>query len=299
MISARGTTPRSASAPPKPFANGGYSFAPNEARFFDPVHSTAQDWALAWNQGDERMLTPDTWHNLDIQAAVLRRGAEILVLIASSLPQGLAAMDSVRPALVMGRPDDLSLNIGRTTVHAGGVIRASMQLAGENWIASVEARGHAWRARARFGVPVPNVTTTGFGVSAPILLQEGVDLDQLPLLSAMLPSTVLAGARRVNVYFEGYGISESEELEFTLSAVALDVKRSVFSRIGAALHLTAPPGTARVSWTERVDSLVDDHAERMTTIDLSSLLPGIYDLTLSVSRRTGEVAIAKARMSIQ
>lgn len=278
------------------YVYGGYSFAPDAARFFDPIASTADDWALEWDEGEERMHTPEEWHNLEHhQTAVLRRGDRLLALSAARLPVIVSSFDSVRAALAMGRPADLLVEVAPAVVGPGGVIRASTELEDGEWVASVEIRGDGWRGRARYGTPAPALQG-GFGISDPVLVDERSESGELPLADAILPSTSLSGGGRVGVYFEVYGVERDEPLEISVSAERTD--RSLLSRITGALRLTSNV-TLEVNWLESAETSIPDLMSRYLGVDLSGLDAGKYQIAITVESGGGATATSSRVVTLR
>ena len=274
------------------YVNGGYSFTPDADRFRDPVNSTAEDWALKWNHGHERMITREKWYNLDHQTVVLRRGRRLSVLAAAQLPGELAVRDSLAAYLAMGRPADLHVELAEARVGANGVVRASLELDSAEWVASIEAVGEGFRARARHGAPPP-VLENGFGVSDVVLFDDRYDLGDVTLVDAMLPSASLTGRLSVGVYFEVYGVREDEPLRITIAGERIG--GSFFRRITRAVLRRKPERPLRLKWTEGARGSVAGAMQRSLTIDLSDLPNGDYRLALTIERGEGE-AVTSSRV---
>jgi hypothetical protein len=152
-------------------------------------------------------------------------------------------------ALATGRPDDLTTVVTEATIDGGGVARAASVVDGGDWLTSIELLGPDWRGRTRSAAPAPHLTE-GFGVSDPILLGERFSGEPDGILDAMLPTTLLGGARRATVYFEVYGLEPGEPVEILLTIDAQN--RSFLRRITDRLNLT--PGSAvDIRWTETAD----------------------------------------------
>jgi hypothetical protein len=266
------------------YVYGGYSFTPDESRFRDPARSTSQDWALRWDEGNERMHVPVEWHNLEnYQIGMLRRGTGLLAVSAAGLPVIVSNLDSVHAALAMGRPDDLSVQVARAEIEPTGVLRASVALEDGEWLASIEAQGPGWTGRARFGAAAPPMVR-GFGISSPLLVDSSFELAQLPLLQAISPTTAVPPNGQTGVYFEVYGARDGEPLEFSLQVERVD--RSFLDRLASVFGRSASTGTS-VSWAEPAGLSDLGVTPHYVNLDLSRLQPGAYRLRLAVRRNDG------------
>jgi hypothetical protein len=272
----------------EPYVNGGYSFAPDESRLRDPLRSTAQDWAVTWNEGSERMITRERWHNVEeIQAAILRRGDRLQAVTAGRLPEAASSAAGARAALAMGRPADLEVEQAAAAVESDGVVRAVVDIPDGEWVASLEILGEGWVGRARFGAPARKLAANGFGMSDPVLVEERFESGDVSLNQAMLPSTRLSAGGRVGLYFEVYGVEASESLRIAVAAERTDA--SFFSRIKSALRLTSAVAL-ELDWSEAADTPMTRLMQRYLTLDLAGLDPGEYRLKVAVERSGGAVA---------
>jgi hypothetical protein len=264
------------------FLNGGYGFVPDAARFLAPMESAASDWAVTWNEGHERMLTREAWHNLDHQTAVLRRGAEIRLLAAARFPEPVFS-EGIEGFLAAGRVTDRHVEVVPATVDSRtAIMRASTTLPDDAWLASIEALGAGIRGRARHGAPAPPLIG-GYGISDPVLVRPDFDVDRGDLLQAMLPSKT-AQNQRVGLYFEIYGVEPGQVVEITLSHDALEGRPSLLRRIASALGIgRATDRTVRLDWTERITNVEDGTAVGFVALDLHDFSSGDHRITLSAS----------------
>jgi hypothetical protein len=277
------------------YVNGGYSFAPDPTRLLEPMESTTDDWDVTWNGGHERMVTVETWHNLEhYQAVTLRRGEELLVLAAARLPVLVSAFDDVWAALAMGRLKDLDIEVEPARVERTGVVRAGLQLEDADWLASLEMLGPEWRARARHGSPAPVLDAVGFGVSDPTLVAVGFEGDERGLLDAVVPSTAIR-AGPVGMYFEIYGSEESESLDVRLAIErrSRSLVRRLVGKLGFGSGVTFP----EVRWRE-VTGAAGGFVARHFVLDLSGLDQGEYELRIQVVRSDGSSASSSRDMRV-
>jgi hypothetical protein len=277
------------------YAYGGYSFAPDEDRFRDPVSSSADDWGVEWNQGRERMVTREEWHDLvHHQTAVLRRGDSLLAVAAAQLPVIAPSLDSVRAALAMGRVSDRFTEVVPATVERIGVVRAEARLESGDWMASLELQARGWVGRARHGAPAPALAG-GFGVSDPVLVDERFDAGTLALRDAILPTTDLTGRGRAGVYFEVYGVAPEEPLRVSVSAERTD--RSLLQRALGALRLSSTV-TLAVNWLEPAETPTPGTMPRYLGLDVSGLSSGEYRLRVAVEREGGATAVGERMVRV-
>ena len=262
------------------YVYGGYSFAPDADRLVRPEASTAEDWAVEWDEGWERMHWDADWHSIaDHQIAVLRRDGGLVVLTAARLPVLVSSFSGVEAALAMGRPSDLSLETTPAEIDETGVMRAELPLDHGPWLASIEATGPGWVGRARSGAPAPSLTQ-GAGMSRPILVDTGFVAKRDSLGHAMLPSLGI-NRGRVGIYFELYGVDEEQAVELRLSLERTD--RSLLGRIGGLFGLSEASALS-VAWTDVVDDVEGQgYVPRHMEVDLSGLDPGSYELVVGVS----------------
>lgn len=278
------------------YVHGGYSFAPDASRFLHPEVSRAEDWAVAWDEGPERMHWEGEWHLIsDHQTAILRRGEGLVAVTAARLPVLVSSFDGIEAALAMGRPSDLTIRTAQADVEATGTIRARLPLEPGSWVASIEAMGPGWVGRARFGAPAP-VMQDGFGISRPLLVDVPVDPEAAAVEQALLPSTTVRPGP-VGVYFELYGIEQDRSIDLTLSVRRTD--RSLLGRIGAFLGIDAD-GRLAVAWTEPADRPSDaGFLPRFTEVDLGGFEPGTYRLEISATLDDGSAMTASVPITLR
>jgi hypothetical protein len=275
------------------FVNGGYSFAPDESRFADPTSSTAEDWAVEWNEGTERMQARETWHNLEHhQLAILRRDEGLFAVGAARSPVAVSSAGGARGALAMGRAADLRIEVAASDIDPGDVMRASASLDHGDWVASFEMAGEDWIGRARYGAPAPKLMD-GFGLSTPALVDERFEERGMSLVEALLPSTSLSSPR-VGVYFEIYGVTDGEPLQ--VSVLAVSAETSMVRRFTNLLRLTSDVAL-NVGWSEPATKF-DGRMERFVALDLRALQDGEYNLAVTVQRVDGASATSARSLRV-
>jgi hypothetical protein len=265
------------------YVYGGYSFVPDTLRFTRPLASKAVDWAVRWDQGEDRLITRETWHNLEHQTAVFRRGDRLLFVAAAPVATPLLEQQ-VQPSLALGRVEDMQTEVVPAVIDEHGAFRARAVVDSGGYLASIEVIGLEDVARARFGAPARPLVN-GFGVSDLALVDASFEDDSLGLEDALLPAAIAARGEPIGVYFEVYGPSPDETLDVTLAAEKPNP--SFFQRITRALRLSSATAF-RLAWREPVE-LEDGIAKRFIVIDAGALSSGEHELSLRVRRADGTV----------
>jgi hypothetical protein len=268
----RGTTP---------YTHGGYSFTPDDIRFLRPLESTVFDWSVealadgcsapwtaraqaaartsraeTWlGRGEridtcaaERMSTRETWHNLDHQTAMFRRGDELLTVAASRIPQTFESLNQLRGSLALGRVADLSVRHARGLFDSIRNFRATITTEARDYLVSIEVIGQRDIGRARFGARLQPLIG-GFGISDVALVESRFERDSLPLELALLPAARLSLSEQIGVYLEVYGIEKGEPL--TIALAAEDTRASTFERIGQFFRIIPREKPVEIEWQDR------------------------------------------------
>jgi hypothetical protein len=268
------------------YVHGGYGFAPDSARFHDPLSSTSEDCGLTWDRGDERLVTREHFHNLHHQTAVFRRGPQLLVVAAAPLPPPLDTAARLEPFLALGRVGDLSVVSERARIDDARVFRGSVRVDSGAYLASVEVVGERAIGRARHGAPAPPLVD-GFGVSDIALVDERFEADSTNLAEALLPTPTIPRRGRVGVYFEVYGVAEDESLDVGISAEQLG--RSLVRRVlGVFGRGSSAP--LRVTWQESAEPTSGLALRRFLLLDAATLPVGRQRVLLTVRRANGATA---------
>lgn len=268
------------------YVRGGYSFVPDDEIYRDPGESSPADWGFAPEADGERFVTAETWHDVPRhQTAVLRRDEGLLVMKTALLPVIADDLDGVDASLALGRPADRTVEVSDGSVQAG-VVRASTRVADGEWLASLELRGREWRGRLREGVFPPSLDE-GFGISDPVFVSEEPDPADESLLASMLPMTDMSGRTSVGLYFEVYGVEDSEALE--LSVEIDQTHRSFFGRLGGFFGIGSSQSYS-VDWTESADVPPAGVSRRYLEISLDGFDEGEYEVRVTVTRGSGQTA---------
>jgi hypothetical protein len=245
------------------------------------------------------MLIPGEWYNLEHQTGVLVRGDSLLVMAAGRPPVILDALGSVTGALAMGRPSDMHIETVSAEVDVFGVARAHMMVNRGDWVASLELAGAGWHGRARHGALAPTLDRSGFGVSAPLLVEDRAQGGLLSLSGALLPSNSIGSRQRVSLYVEIYGAEESEVFNVRLSVTQGSSRTGLLTRIGRTLGLWGrPDGPVGLSWQVGAQVVEPGVAPFHLSIDTRSMESGTYRLEVEVRRADGTIAVGSMQMGV-
>jgi hypothetical protein len=296
---------------------GGYAFTPDEDRFYEPGESTSEDWVLEWDDGrqvertiNERMITVERWFNIDHQTAVLRRGLKLLVMEAGTLPLAIQQSVVTSAALALGRPSDFATEVAPTRMETDGRLRASVEVAAptplrpgdpvryglwdNEWMTSLEVIAPGLRARSRENARQPLIQN-GFGMSDIVLVRDDFETSRATLLDAMLPFTTLSKIQPIGIYFEVYGVSAGERLQFAVAIAPSNL--SLAQRLAGALRMRSEDGLD-VSWLEAAETPTPGTMTRFVKLELANLAEGPHEILVTVTRADGTVASASRLVRI-
>jgi hypothetical protein len=259
------------------------------------------------------MLTRPLIELRDMQVALLRRDSTILLAVATNA-DALRNPEDARPEranatavlAISSAPDSISL-IDRGAPRSDGLmvlvglIPARPALVAVEVLVDSAAAADIPNRRLRFGITTPTALRAIVGdtliVSEPVLLEApdvkgAVSTEPSTALEEMLPSTTLVGARRIGVYWEAYGLADTDSLDLSVRVVR---KRVGFLQVlGGMLRLQGSTSTlVAIKWRDsgRPAQRTIDGARPgavrpfSVALDLSSLESGHYDLIVSVTRR--------------
>jgi hypothetical protein len=205
--------------------------------------------------------------------------------------------NTIHSALAMGRLSDMTLTIF-DAVEEAGIVRARANVVDAEWMVSLEMLGHGWRGRARHGSPGPT-SISGFGVSNVVLVDSAFRESAPDVPGRMLSSTaVRASDDLLRAYFEVYGVQQDEVLDLSMTLVPMRPE-SWLSRLSRFLGLGSAgrtPGAVR--WSEAVDSNQSGFVQRTIGVSITELEAGDYELTVTVTRPSGALAISKRTLRI-
>jgi len=301
----------------------GYRTTPSGAALQNPTGSNRADWSLvlrtddmirygntrrASSVGDARILdvlslqnfewgdrylpSYTIYRDLSDQTAFFARGDSFAVAAATDLrghplairrplEVGMVLMreELDEPAIVWGEEVSLTRYLFRTTVPA------------EGHFVSIEALvGHEAAARVRFGHGLPGIEEGALGLSDLLLFewQEGLPEQLDAVAPHMLGSTRITGNEAIGLFWEVYGLGESNGIEVSLTVRREDA--GILRRLGQALRLVAARDGPSVRWEE--EEGVEEVVGRTLRLDLSGLDPGDYVLEIEVRAQDGREAVA-------
>jgi hypothetical protein len=317
---------------PVHFTTNEYTFdrlhvVPNSAALADPFRAIAADWTLTAeafvaNGAPTRTWWPNEHYARDVgrlmqlvdyQFAMFRRDDNVLLGVAAN-PY---ATDSTLPrltqrgSLVFSTGPDAMLRHPLETGLLGsmvGVVPATVRpqlLSVELGASDTQERV---AGRTRFGLvtpePLSRLTPGSVAISDVALLvgdPRGLPNEPAAALKRMYGTFVLDQPSRIGLYWETYGIAPTDSIEVSIRIENLDRPGTV-RRIAQSLGLAARTERSIVyGWRDsraianttlipgRVPAL-----GRTLQLDVSSLVPGHYRLTVTVNR-PGETPVATSR----
>lgn len=255
------------------------------------------------------------------QIALMRRDNDVLVASAHDLnAPSLSRLSSGSVAVMLVTPAPDSVN-----VLASQQIVPTETLAMEGRISSAptlfaleisDPKRDGIDARTRRGlVPPPTLTATQPGEVAlsdlAILRMTPGDSDLVSpgvaLLNRMIGSTTisLAALSRIGVYWESYGIRESDTVSVSVQ-LARREQLSTLRRLGMALNVAGSPNSSvKITWREPdrahargiINGTVPTQV-RTVLMDISNLQPGPYDLMAEMSKGGTVIATSTLRISV-
>lgn len=296
--------------------------APSAAALRAPLQAKATDWTLTGLPADANWW-PREHYGRDLSAIVqlppgqsgmLRRHGSTRYVLATDLDPALLkrrAGEAVRATLFASRAASDLHSAGEFGARIGRPLVVDAALEAGPVLLGVELPGDLQRAagRTRFSaniVPPLSALSGAQAVSQPLLIDPPTDdLGALPAEAAvarMFGSTTLAKARRIGVYWEGYGFATTDTVEITL-ALSREDKPGIFERVSSGFGLWGDEGgRADIRWTEvpgggrTIVRMEGDVAVQMRSValDLRRQRAGRYRLEVSM-KTPGGVAVASER----
>jgi hypothetical protein len=310
------------------YTHGRIHTAPSWEVMNSPFSATVSSWSL----NEPRDSTDIIWwpeehfarprpllQLVDGQTAMFRRHDSIMVATAHDI--SAAQLDSLGGAstaalVTTHRPSQLTivdrhlLRDDRAAMLQGFIADST------SVIASMEIRGEGDRsadARIRFAITPPTALRSllpgEMALSEPVLTRVPANTDDLAslgdsLVRQMLGTTRLRrDTRRVGVYWESYGFRVEDSVRIAVRVDRYD-DAGFFKRFAVALNLARDPRFGiEISWREpdvahRSRTLEDAIQSRALVLDIGSLVTGRYELTVSVTKRTGESVASSRTFSI-
>jgi len=286
----------------------GYNFVPASDAFSSLATLRQSDWDLKLRTA-RTLYGPSYAHHFEpltrSQIALFRRGDSALVvatydasddtlLAPRPLEAGLFAvpvLDSSTLGEAHGRvTSDAAASGVLTTTAPWGAVVASIEL--------LDAKTKT-AARARVGVPAP-ATGGRLGVSD-LLMFSTRSSDSLPhrlsdAIGLALHSDHAGRNRLLGLFWETYGVrADGEHLAISVSIDR--IKEGWMRRTAERLHLATPWAPMKLQWTEMPDQ-GNGVASRSVALNLSQLVPGRYEITLTVSPADGLPLVARRELTL-
>ncbi|MBC7791950.1 MAG: hypothetical protein H7Z74_18545 [Anaerolineae bacterium] len=281
------------------FMPNGREFLP-EARWFEnPGAIVPGEWMLK-SDGTKTEYLPSyvsSFHSLEHQIAVFRRGDSALVVAAFQLPADSTPQSAtVEGALVLASDERTTLATRRESSRGlRGVLNATV--AAIPAVVSIEALVDSGKRayRARFGLPMPGGGASSLSLSDVLLLEGAGGIKARSLEEAMIRArgtTAVKSGERVPLYWEVYGLKAQEEsLQVELALEPVDHKW--MRRTAERLRLRAPTPSVRLRWGDR--SKGQDIVSHALDLELPKLPRGRYVLRI-IMRQGEEQAVAERRL---
>jgi hypothetical protein len=225
------------------------------------------------------------------QIAVFQRGDSVRVLAAMQLaPDSLKVRHPIEAALVLATDEahpPLMAHRREATDTAAVLMLAAP---GAPHLLSAEALAPEAKraARVRHALPLGPLPPHGLAVSDLLLLR---DADELPdsleaALPRMRPSTSARAGERIGVFWEVYGLVETD-LPLTVAVHMVDDNAGLLRRLAQRARLLQPATPLSVQWRE-VPERPDAVFARSLAVELPELSPGRYILRLTLTARGRE-----------
>lgn len=306
------------------YTHGRIHTAPSWDAVKSPFSATVASWSLNEPRDssdviwwpEEHFARPRPLLQLtEGQTAMFRRQDSILLSTAHVI--SAAQRDSLGGAasatlVTTARPSQLTIVDQRQLRDDGTALVRGFVSDSTSLIASMEITGTGERgadARVRFAITPPttlrSLAAGELALSDPILTRVPANSDSLAslgdaVIGEMLGTTTLRrDTRRVGVYWESYGFRVEDSVRIAVRVDRYD-DAGFLKRLGVALNLAQDPKfSIEISWREpdvahRSRMLEGSIQSRALVLDVSSLVPGRYELIVSVTKRTGE-SVASSR----
>ncbi|MGI9078867.1 MAG: hypothetical protein ACR2G6_16305 [Gemmatimonadaceae bacterium] len=268
------------------FLPNGREFLP-DLRWFDDSIGIPDEWTLGAD-GTKTEYIPSyarSFHRLEHQLAVFRRGDSAVVVAAYQLPADSTPISAaVESGLVLASDEGTTLAAKRESSLGGrGVLSAIV--AATPAVVSIEALADSGRQayRARFGLPIAHARASTLALSH-VLLLETAGINPRTLEDAVpraRGTTSVKSGERVSMYWEVYGLRVREEsLQVELALEPLDQKW--LRRTAERLRIRTAVPTVRLRWRDQLNGQAV--MPRALDLELPRLPRGRYVLRIKVSR---------------
>lgn len=254
------------------------------ARVLDELSLRDIEW------GDRYLPSYAIYRDLSDQTAFFARGDSFAVAAATDLsghPLAIRRPLEVGMVLMREELDEAAIVWGEEVSLARYLFRTKVPA--EAHFVSIEAlAGREAAARVRFGHGLPGIEEGALGLSDLLLFEwrEGIPEQLDAVAPHMLGSTRITGDEAIGLFWEVYGLRESNGIDVSLTVRREDA--GILRRLGQALRLVAARDGPSVRWEE--EGGIDEIAGRTLRLDLSGLDPGDYVLEIEVRTPDGHEA---------
>ena len=304
------------------YSSGRVHFGALWSALTDPFHAGQDAWEL--NAPKDLRTTPkgrgDFWWPLEHmrpvahvveqlpegQTAFFRRQRDVqratsIDVAASTSESRTLSQSQMNATLVLSSAPDSFNVVQRRAQLLGKKITLSGFIASRRALLAVELQSNAPRAmmlRTRYAIdppePLDSLRSGTLAMSDPVFFAPSTT-DALPasvdsMLPSMLGTTTITRGERVGVFWETYGVTETDSVTFSITASATSA-RSFMRRLASALKLSREGVTnVGMSW---VDPRTRDRWQefrravailpRSLVLDLGSLPKGAYAIEVQVA----------------
>ncbi|MGE5143340.1 MAG: hypothetical protein ACM3OA_07895, partial [Acidobacteriota bacterium] len=255
----------------------------------------ASPWDISPLRPHERYapLYAKTFETLTPDITVFRRGESTLVVVAYDLSRDTVwrQQPGLSRVVVLARDEQLPPVLTR----AGDSNRKGVMVAQAPWPATVVGfevtqPGTLHVGRARLALTQWNpalVGTSGLLVFDPV---DSVPGDLSAVLSLAHGSATVAAGGRIGVYWEVYGLTPGEPVETQLSVTPRHA--GLLHRVGSWFGLGKRSRETELAWHESADPETGV-IHRAVIVDVSSLDPGRYGVSVTIAARGRNVTTAR------
>ena len=282
------------------FMPNGREFLPNVRWFDDRTAIGPDEWSLEADGTRTEYMPPyaSSFHPLEHQVAVFRRGDSALVVAAYQLPADSTPQSaSVESGLVLASDERTILAAKiESTLGARGVL--NVIVAAGPAVVSIETLVDSGKRayRARFGLPIAHVSASKLSLSDVLLLEKSPGINPRTLEEAMpraRGTTSVRSGERIPMYWEVYGLRAREEsLQVELALEPMDQKW--LRRTAERLRLKAAAPSVRLQWKDQLRG--EDGMSHALELELPKLPRGRYVLRMLV-RRGEEQAVSERTLT--
>jgi hypothetical protein len=273
------------------YVHGHYAFVPSASAIRNPLYSKPADWNLHDSASYEKMSAlPRIYNRLEYQLAFFRRGDSARVVVATDTERDHDFRRAlVTAALILQSDPEKPPSIARS--FDGPLYRFDLAAPANRTVASLEVTALGGvGGRLRFGAGPPENPFQRLAVSDVLVLlprsRLPANLDEAVGMSA---GTHYVDMRYpMALFWEMYGLQAGERARVKVELRELPAQRSLLNMLSRS--------EPRVLSSEWEDGVANGEAiePRSVNLSLSTLRPGKYALSLSVSV-PGQVVVTSTR----